>query len=104
MGRTVGSYNRKNPAGAIRDCSAAPAGDMRNWCIRGAVQDSFWDPSGAELAIQFCRLLTDNLEKSVCYDTIFERAPQVLADAARLTDFCAKAESSYKKQCEKHIF
>ena len=98
-GRTVGSYNRKNPAGAIRDCSKIPAEDMRNLCFRGAVQDSFWDPSGKDLAIKFCRLLADVSAKGTCYQTIFERASQVFSTAKELKEFCSSVEEKYQKQC-----
>ena len=104
MGRTVGSYNRKNPPGSIADCSKAPAGDMRNWCFRGAVQDGFWDTSGADRSITFCRLLTDASAKDACYETIFERAPQVFADISDLDSFCAKVEENYRGQCPKFVY
>ena len=103
MGRTIGSYNRKNPAGAIAACSVAPFGDMRNWCFRGAVQDSFWDSSGQDLAIMFCRLLADKSAKNICYETIFERAGQILTVADSLKNFCGKAEEDYQRECAKYI-
>ena len=103
MGRTIGSFNRKNPSGAIAACQTAPLGDTRNWCFRGAVQDSFWDSSGQDLAIIFCRLLDDKSAKDICYGTIFERAQQLLAAPGTLENFCGKTEENYQGQCAAHI-
>lgn len=99
MGRDVGGVNRGNPAGAIATCANAPAGALRRDCIAGAVQDSFWDPSGQDNAIAFCTLLTDAEEKKGCYDTIFGRAPLVLA-GNDLKQFCEKVEKPYQTSCE----
>lgn len=99
MGRDVGGAWRGNPAGAITACSSAPAGDSRIGCLTGAVQDSLWDPSGQDAALNFCKLLTDADEKRNCYQTIFGRAPQVLASRGELKAFCNKAESEFVPSC-----
>lgn len=100
MGRDVGGVYRRDPAGAIKACSFAPAKDqLRIECLMGAVQDSFWDPSGQDEAIRFCRILTNQEEKSACYRTIFERAPQVLLSKNELEGFCKKVEGKYKNIC-----
>ena len=50
-------------------------------CLDGAVQDTFWDPSGADDALLFCRTLEDPEEKNGCYRTIMARAREVLQTA-----------------------
>ena len=103
MGRDVGGAYRGNPEGAIAACGAAPQGNPRLGCLAGAVQDSFWDPPGQDIAISFCRLLEDSGQKDVCYQTIFGRAVQVLGSVDELKSFCSKAESKYRVACLSYI-
>ncbi len=99
MGRDVGGVNHENPKGAIAACMHAPQGALRIECLNGAVQDSFWDPTGQDAALEFCRELTIAEEKRACYATIFERAPTVLATKNDLQVFCRKAEPDYEQSC-----
>lgn len=99
MGRDVGGVNRNNPHGAISECSNVPYGMFRTACLVGAAQDSFWDATGADAALNLCKALTDKDEKQACYDTIFARALDVFASKKDLEIFCKKAESEYQKNC-----
>ncbi|MEK7554562.1 MAG: hypothetical protein AAB518_01065 [Patescibacteria group bacterium] len=99
MGRDIGGTYRGNPSGAIAACAFAPKGNFRLGCLSGAVQDTFWDPSGADAAIGFCKLVTDTTEKSACYQTIFGRMPEILSGVAERTSFCEKAEVEYQGDC-----
>lgn len=103
MGRDVGGSFPKDMAREIKECSWVENPGLRIECLNGAVQNSFWDPSGQDLALEFCRLLTDEPEKSACYNTIFSRAPEVIFDRAGLEGFCAKAETAYQAQCRRYI-
>src|SRR5262245_31370769 len=98
MGRDVGGLRRGDWSGAIRACGSAPAGSPRIACLSGAVQNLFWDGSGQNAAIQFCRKLNDPAEKRGCYDTIISRADVVLTSDARGL-FCADIEEPYQRQC-----
>jgi len=98
MGRDVGGRSGRVPEVAIKFCGSVKDEIYREDCIAGAVQDFFWDPSGQDKAISFCRLLGDPEEKNRCYGTIFLRAPQVL-DSGDLQQFCEKAELEYIPQC-----
>ena len=99
MGREVGGKFRGNPKGAIMACTNAPLGTMREACLMGAVQDSFWDPRGQDAALGFCKLLSDPKEERACYGTIFRRAREVLSGAPALQSFCAKVERAYQEEC-----
>ncbi|MDO8599955.1 MAG: hypothetical protein Q7R44_00900, partial [bacterium] len=88
-----------NPNGAINVCKNAPIGELRTGCLVGAVQDSFWDPTGQDAALAFCKILTEREEKDSCYNTIFGRSTQVLASAQEHNAFCQKAEASYQQTC-----
>ncbi len=99
MGRDVGGVHRGDPQGAIKACSTVTSSPSRIHCLTGAVQDSFWDPSGQDQALHFCRLLTEETGKDDCYTTIFSRAQQVLASKDDLKRFCGKSEASYRGQC-----
>lgn len=103
MGRDVGGSNRGNPQGAITACSNAPFGELRNGCLSGAVQDSFWDEAGQDEAIEFCTLLQTKNEKDPCYKTIIYRAPDVIVDKAELSNFCSKLEVFYQKPCNQYV-
>jgi hypothetical protein len=98
MGRDAGGLYRGDWSGAIRACGFAPAGSLRVACLSGAVQDLFWDASGRNAAIQFCRELKDPAEKRGCYDTIISRADVVLTADTRGA-FCDDIEEPYQRQC-----
>ncbi|MDA1348606.1 MAG: hypothetical protein O3A47_07030 [Chloroflexi bacterium] len=99
MGRDVGGFTRGNPEGAIQKCSYAKEGDDRLNCLEGAVQDSFWDVAGADLALEFCSLLQDTDEKARCYRVIVGRAGQIFQAPSELSDFCARVDESYRSGC-----
>ena len=99
MGRDVGGSNKRNPEGLISNCSVVPKGQFRTDCIVGAVQDYFWDHSGQDDAINFCKLLIDKDEKNDCYKTIFQRATEIFTTKSDLKNFCAKAEIPYQSSC-----
>lgn len=99
MGRDAGGSFQKNPTGAISACSHAPKGEYRVDCIKGASQDTFWDATGQGAAVTFCTLLTDKAEKTACYMTIIDRAPDVLSNEQALEAFCGVVETPYQAVC-----
>lgn len=99
MGRDVGGRWRGNPKEEIKSCGYVSSALYRIDCLSGAVQDAFWDPSGQDSALDFCRLLTRTEEKDSCYATIFSRAPQVLFKQDEREAFCVKAEPAYQNTC-----
>jgi plastocyanin len=103
MGRDVGGATRGNSEKAISECFNSPEGNLRIGCLVGAVQDSFWDPSGQDEAISFCKLLINNEEKSACYSTISARSPQVLTSKTDQKAFCLKEENNYQADCLKYL-
>lgn len=103
MGRDVGGVFRGNAEGGIGACSNAPKGEMRIGCLIGAAQDAFWDPSGQDNALNFCKLLKDKAEKDACYTIIFDRAPEIIATKSELENFCSKVETQYQNSCQSKI-
>ena len=99
MGRDVGGVTRGDPEGAIRLCSHAEDPANRLDCLDGAVQDSFWDPSGADDALAFCRTLGEDDAKRRCYSTIVERARFVLRTPEGIRQFCGRLEEGYRQGC-----
>lgn len=99
MGRDVGGVQRGNPRAAISTCSTAPHGTLRIGCLNGAVQDTFWDATGQDNALNFCKRLQERLQKDACYKTIFSRALQILTSKDALKSFCSKAEAQYRGSC-----
>ncbi len=98
MGRDISGDNNENPEKSIALCQTAPPGGNRISCLKGAVQDTLWDPSGQDNAMHFCHLLTDPDEKTMCYETIFYRATMIFTQES-LKTFCLKAEEAYQRDC-----
>jgi len=103
MGRDVGGKNLNNNVVAIADCGFVPAGEPRVWCLDGAVQNTFWDPTGQDVALDFCTRLDVPEEKQSCYDTIIKRAPLVIEVQADLEAFCMKAEEDFQDACLQEV-
>ena len=102
MGRDVGGYNRGNAAGVITSCQGAEKGSPRTNCLMGAVQDALWDPGGKNVALQFCKLLTDKDEKNACYETIIPRGAQVFPEKKEFEQFCSEVETDFQKLCREY--
>lgn len=99
-GRDVGAATRGDPAAAVEYCGHAPDGPHRVGCIRGAVQDRFWEKTGADEAAAFCAMLgEESAGRDGCYDEIIVRARDVFSDPAERDAFCARLESSHRQQC-----
>jgi len=68
-------------------------------CLEGAVQDTFWDESGAYLALEFCDVLIDPKDRERCYTTIIARAPQIIQDSGGLVEFCNRVAPEFRLYC-----
>ena len=90
---------RGEPARAIGSCSYVDDPQNRIECLEGAVQDSFWDPSGADNALEFCGLLKVDGEVDRCYSTIVGRAHDIYPDPTDLAAFCARVPESRRTGC-----
>lgn len=103
MGRDVGGRLTTDIPAQIKACGNVTNKDYKIQCLNGAVQNSFWDPSGQIAARTFCQLLDNSDEKQACYQTIFERAQQLMVDDNARRTFCAAIEESHKNQCLQQI-
>lgn len=103
MGRDVGGRLTTNIPAQIEACGNVADENYKIQCLNGAVQNSFWDPSGQTAARTFCQLLQNTAEKQACYSTIFERASQLIKNEADRRTFCTSIETSYKEQCQQLI-
>lgn len=99
MGREVGGVTRSDHLAALAACQHALAGEMRISCLAGVAQDYFWDPSGQERAIEFCKLLADKNEKDTCYSTLFWRAHDIIHTRNDRNNFCGLIEAGYQDAC-----
>ena len=98
-GRDVGSVTRKDPATAILYCSYVPAGPYRADCIGGAVQDRFWEITGADDALAMCAMIEDVTEQDVCYSTIIVRARDLYTTTEGAEGFCARVDTRWRNWC-----
>lgn len=103
MGRDVGGNFPTDNARQIRECAYVSTEANKTLCLNGAVQNSFWDPSGQTRAIDFCTKLTNNAEKQSCYNTIFQRATELFTTADGTKSFCAAVEANYINSCKEQV-
>ena len=99
-GRDVGGVTREDPARAIELCGHVDDPDHRISCLEGAVQDRFWDTSGAEAALTLCRMLDDTRAKESCNWIIINRAYEIYLTPDGFRDFCLKLEEQYRPMCD----
>ena len=105
-GRDVGAATRGDPEGAVRLCRHAPAGSDRVDCIAGAVQDRFWEPTGADEALTMCSLLGDpttSAEADICWETIIIRARDVLTTPESKQAFCTAVPAGRQGFCTQTV-
>ncbi len=99
MGRDVGGATRGRPEEAIALCGYVGGPGNRRDCLVGAVQDSFWDTGGADLALRFCGLLDAPSEKGACYETVVGRALSLYEAPDQLAEFCERIEPAHRGRC-----
>ena len=105
-GRDVGSATRGDPAAAISLCNHAPVGADRVDCIAGAVQDRFWEPTGATEALTMCSLLDGpdaSAAADTCWATIILRARDVLPTPESKLAFCNAVPAERKTFCAQTV-
>ena len=105
-GRDVGSATRGDPALAVQLCEFAAAGRDRTECVRGAVQDRFWETTGADEAIAMCVLVDGGGSPDAaeaCWATIIARAGNVFGDAAGRESFCARLPQDRRSSCRARL-
>ncbi len=100
MGRDVGGAFPRDSAREIKECGFVKDAQMRILCLSGAVQNGFWDSSGQDFAIGFCKQLTQKDEKMSCYSTVFSRIPEIIFDAKEKQAVCEKVETFFVEQCK----
>lgn len=103
MGRDVGGNFPTDNARQTQECNYVTTESNKIQCLNGAVQNSFWDPSGQTQAIDFCIKLTNSEEKQSCYNTIFQRATELLTTPTANQSFCAAVEPNYKNTCREQV-
>lgn len=99
MGRDVSGNFRSDSRRVKRECYFAPEGENRTDCIRGAVQDMFWDKSGARQAVSFCQVLEKENEVKECLNVLFYRGQDILSTKADRDTFCALVSEKYHPVC-----
>lgn len=98
IGRDINGSSNHDVTKSIANCQYAPFGDYRNDCLAGAVQDTFWTNKGEGEALTFCSLLKDEKELKRCYETIINRAKDIL-DKEKYQEFCQKIPPDYRNLC-----
>lgn len=99
-GRDVGGVTREDPARAIELCGHVDDPDHRISCLEGAVQDRFWDASGADAALTLCGMLDDTRARERCNWIIVNRAHEIYPTPDGFRDFCLKVEERYRPMCD----
>lgn len=99
MGRDVGGFSVGDPARGIELCSLVQSPTNRGYCLEGAVQNRFWDTSGADEALLMCGMLTDLADRFSCYQTIVLRAQELYETNEEFQSFCAEVDESFRAWC-----
>jgi plastocyanin len=95
MGRDIGGLFAEDMSAIISACHKAPKGIFRTNCLKAAAQNFFWDPTGQDNAIGFCKQLNEREEKEACYKAIIEQGRDVLSGVDEKNSFCLKIEPSH---------
>ena len=99
LGRDVGGFTVGDPARAIELCGLAEERTNRAYCIEGAVQNRFWEVSGADEALSMCAMSTDQGDRFACNQTIVFRAQELYETQEAFSAFCNRVEESFRAWC-----
>ena len=95
----MGGFTVGDPPRAIELCSLAEESTNRAYCIEGAVQNRFWEVSGAEEALSMCAMSTDQGDRFACNQTIVFRAQELYETQEAFSKFCNRVEESFRAWC-----
>ncbi len=99
MGRDVGGFSVGNPERGIELCGLVDSPANRGFCLEGAVQNRFWDASGADEALTMCGILTDQGDRFACYRTIVLRAQELYETDEAFQAFCGRVDEAFQAWC-----
>ena len=99
LGRDVGGFTVGDPASAIELCGLAEEPANRAYCIEGAVQNRFWEVSGADEALAMCAMSADQGDRFACYQTIVFRAQELYETDGEFSTFCDRVDESFRAWC-----
>ena len=99
LGRDVGGFTVGDPARAIELCGLAEERTNRAYCIEGAVQNRFWEISGADEALSMCSMSADQGDRFACNQTIVFRAQELYETQEAFSAFCNRVEESFRAWC-----
>ena len=99
LGRDVGGFTVGDPALAIELCGLAESPANRAYCIEGAVQNRFWEVSGADEALAMCAMSADQGDRFACYQTIVFRAQELYETDGAFSAFCDRVDESFRAWC-----
>ena len=99
LGRDVGGFSVGDPARAIELCGLAEEPTNRAYCIEGAVQNRFWEVSGADEALSMCAMSTDQGDRFACNQTIVFRAQELYETQETFSKFCNRVEENFRAWC-----
>ena len=71
----------------------------RAYCIEGAVQNRFWEVSGADEALSMCAMATDRRDRFACNQTIVFRAQELYETTEAFSAFCDRVDESFRAWC-----
>ena len=99
MGRDVAGFTSRDPHSSIKQCATVIDPTNQAYCIEGAVQDGFWDASGADKAAEMCRLVEGISIQFACYRTIVFRALELYESKSEYLGFCEMIEADFRTWC-----
>ncbi|MCY4134573.1 MAG: hypothetical protein OXG30_06620 [bacterium] len=103
-GRDAANLAADDPAETIGHCRHAAASADNADCIREAAQNGFWEPVGADRAVEFCAMLDADptaypQSRDSCYWSIQQQAGYVLVTPEERWAFCEKLPANRQAGC-----
>ena len=95
----MGGFTVGDPGRAIELCGLAEEPTNRAYCIEGAVQNRFWEVSGADEALSMCAMSADQGDRFACNQTIVFRAQELYETQEAFSAFCNRVEESFRAWC-----
>ena len=98
MGRSVSGRLLLDPVGSYEACMAVAYVPGRNGCLEGVLNNSLWDPSQADGAIELCALSLGTSFEEICYDRLMTQITEVVPKQ-EVQHLCRKLPERYQAEC-----
>lgn len=101
MGRHAIQHFKDDTEQAADTCNYAPNETTKRFCVFGAAKTLLWTADEKGIAVNFCKLISEPMEKEQCYQGIFGRAKEIFGAGDDYNGFCNSIEANFINACLK---